>query len=194
MVWKSRKGGMVIPRGKRLEIGTRYGKLVVLGIDGKDKHGSNMYVCQCDCGNITHVRGNGLTSGNTRSCGCLSKDARKKFKLPDNGGVINHIILQYKRHARDRNIEWNLTFDEVKKIIQEPCFYCGAEKSNHAVTKNCKEGYDYNGIDRVDSSKGYYIDNVVPCCKTCNYAKRDMSKEDFINWANRISEYSSLNK
>lgn len=38
--------------------------------------------------------------------------------------------------------------------------YCTREHdslkiSNHKVTKNCKEGYDHNGIDRTDSSRGY---------------------------------------
>lgn len=29
-------------------------------------------------------------------------------------------------------------------------------------------------------------DNVVPCCKTCNYAKREMSGEEFRNWIGRV--------
>lgn len=58
------------------------------------------------------------------------------------------------------------------------------------VTKNCKEGYDHNGIDRVDSSKGYSAENVVPCCKICNRGKANMSKEDFIEWACRIAKHS----
>lgn len=136
------------------------------------------------------LRGTAFTSGNTKSCGCLSKEVKKARRLPDNRGVINHIILQYKRHARDRNLSWNLTYEQVEKIIQEPCFYCGTEKSNHKVTKNCKEGYDHNGIDRIDSSVGYEPNNVVSCCKICNYAKSNLTKDDFINWAIRVAEHS----
>ena len=71
-----------------------------------------------------------------------------------------------------------------------PCFYCGAEKSNHKVTKNCKEGFDHNGIDRIDSSKGYTPDNVVPCCKICNKAKMDMDQKDFILWIQRAANHT----
>lgn len=163
---------------------------MVLNIDRKDGHGNNIYKCLCDCGNTAYVRGNGLTSGNTKSCGCLSTEVKKAKRLPENRGVINHIILQYKRHAKDRNLVWGLLYDDVKAIIQQPCFYCGAEKSNHKVTKNCKEGYDYNGIDRIDSSKGYIIGNVVPCCKICNYAKRDMNQKDFILWIQKAAHYT----
>ena len=141
-------------------------------------------------GNEIVLRGTAFTSGNTKSCGCLSKEVKKAKRLPNNQGVINHIILQYKRHARDRNLSWNLTYEQVEKIIQEPCFYCGAEKSNHKVTKNCKEGYDHNGIDRIDSSVVYEPNNVVSCCKICNHAKSNLTKDDFINWAIRVAEHS----
>ena len=41
----------------------------------------------------------------------------------------------------------------------------------------------YNGIDRIDSTKGYFNDNVVSCCKVCNRAKSNLSLEDFKQWA-----------
>jgi hypothetical protein len=117
-------------------------------------------------------------------------EVKRAKRLPQNRGVINQIILQYKRHAKNRGLSWELSFDDVKKIIQQPCFYCGTEKSNHKFTKNCKEGYDHNGIDRIDSNKGYAVDNVVPCCKVCNYAKSDMNQKAFIGWACKVAEHS----
>lgn len=127
-----------------------------------------------------------LKSGNTKSCGCLPKQSR----LPNNRGVINHIILQYKRHARDRGLAWGLSYEDVERLIQQPCFYCGTINSNHKVTKNCKEGYDHNGIDRTDSSRGYFIDNVVPCCKICNRAKNNMDQREFIEWARKVTNHT----
>ena len=40
--------------------------------------------------------------------------------------------------------------------------------------------FRYNGIDRVDSSKGYLPNNVVACCTTCNRMKLDHSRNEFI--------------
>ena len=49
-----------------------------------------------------------------------------------------------------------------------------------------------NGIDRVDSGKGYVINNVVPCCKYCNIAKGEMSREDFLKWVKRVYEFNII--
>lgn len=47
----------------------------------------------------------------------------------------------------------------------------------------------YNGIDRVDSSLGYTVDNVVPCCKLCNQAKNNLSKQEFVDWVKRVYDH-----
>ena len=172
------------------QVGDRFGKLVILRQDGVHKKPcgttERRWLCKCDCGNEVSVLGHNLKSGNTKSCGCLPKQSR----LPNNRGVINHIILQYKRHARDRGLAWGLSYEDVERLIKQPCFYCGTINSNHKVTKNCKEGYDHNGIDRTDSSRGYFIDNVVPCCKICNRAKNNMDQREFIEWARKVTNYT----
>lgn len=49
--------------------GERYGRLVVIAAAGKRR------TCRCDCGReITVDRTSTLTSGNTRSCGCLRRE------------------------------------------------------------------------------------------------------------------------
>lgn len=44
-----------------------------------------------------------------------------------------------------------------------------------------QEKIAYNGIDRVDPTKGYIIDNCVPCCTTCNYMKRILQRDEFLD-------------
>ena len=51
--------------------GKRFFKLVVIQKVGT-KNGKRMWECRCDCGNKTVVSTNQLTSGRTKSCGCLS--------------------------------------------------------------------------------------------------------------------------
>ena len=147
-----------------LQPGSKYGRLTVIKYAGIHKKpcGSTQcsYECLCDCGNRVTVLMQALKSGNTKSCGCLANEVKHNKRLPDHKGVINHIILQYKRHAKDRNLCWELDYENVRNLILSPCFYCGAENSNHKVTKNCKEGFDHNGIDRIDSSRGYFLFNA----------------------------------
>ncbi len=65
--------------------GRVFGKLTVLGPAGTVK-GNSMWRCRCECGKETVVRGSGLRTGNTRSCGCLRGRPRKRQGPPDGAG------------------------------------------------------------------------------------------------------------
>lgn len=48
-----------------------FGRLRALSPDGKNKHGSFFWLCQCSCGNFHRVISSVLVSGASKSCGCL---------------------------------------------------------------------------------------------------------------------------
>lgn len=54
--------------------GKRFGSLVVVGIDAlaSSKLNGIVWICSCDCGNITSVQASHLVAGNVHSCGCSS--------------------------------------------------------------------------------------------------------------------------
>lgn len=108
------------------------------------------------------------------------------LKLPNEGGTINQIILQYKRHARGRGIDYLLSREEAEQLFLDKCYYCGDPHGNLKKTKNNKKGLLYNGIDRLDSTKPYMKGNVVSCCGTCNIAKGRRSEKEFLDWIKRI--------
>lgn len=83
-------------------------------------------------------------------------------------------LTSIKGSARTRNIEYHLTDVEALKILTTPCFYCR--------NKNV-------GIDRIDSDKGYVIDNCVACCAMCNYMKRTYTRDEFIQQCKIISSF-----
>jgi len=72
------------------------------------------------------------------------------------------------------------------------CYWCGVPPSSthkdHLRTGKIMSGLviKYNGVDRVDNSKGYTVENSVPCCKYCNRAKNDMTVTQFMEWNKRI--------
>lgn len=168
-------------------IGEKFTRLTVVGFSHKDSNHRKWWKCVCDCGKEKVLHTGNLRSGNTRSCGCLAKEARGNTALPNDRGVINQIILQYKRHAKNRHIEFNLSYEEVELLVRGDCYYCGIVGGNLKKTKNLKDGFRYNGIDRVDSSKRYESGNVVSCCGVCNVAKGALSMSDFVSMAQRIS-------
>ncbi len=53
----------------------KFGRLIVLNCIGKKgKSSQYFWKCKCSCGKIIEVRCDNLTSGKTKSCGCLQKD------------------------------------------------------------------------------------------------------------------------
>lgn len=58
----------------------RFGRLVALGINGKDKNRHLMWECVCDCGSVKDVAGTSLVEGYTMSCGCYHGEAISKSK------------------------------------------------------------------------------------------------------------------
>lgn len=80
----------------------------------------------------------------------------------------------YKAHAKARGLPFLITFEEFLTFWQKPCYYSG-----HAIATI--------GIDRIDNKKGYELNNIVSCCKVCNFMKGALSHEDFITWANHIA-------
>lgn len=101
--------------------------------------------------------------------------------------VINSMFYNYKRSAKERNIEWNLTLDEFIKIIHKDCYYCGSAPLERRKQNGVSA---VNSIDRIDSSKGYSIDNCVPCCSVCNYMKLDYNIQFFYNHISKIYNHS----
>lgn len=132
-------------------------------------------------------------------CTKCGKQSIRKYNLPQwnatNGCKMcrstffepsyNDLLRSYKKGASERNISWHLSDEEFLNLITKNCNYCGVEPTIrlHDRSKNKKP---VNGIDRVDSSKPYTIDNCVTCCTMCNYMKQHHNKEDFLNQVQKI--------
>lgn len=96
----------------------------------------------------------------------LNKDSVRRYRQTPKGKYAT-----YKRNAKTKNREFSLTLKQFTDIILEECFYCGGE------------GF---GIDRIDSNKGYIIDNCLPCCTLCNTMKMDSTTQEFISQCKKI--------
>lgn len=56
--------------------GYRFGRLLIVRLSRKGKR--RYWLCECDCGNIKSVLHENLTSGQTKSCGCLARELSKQ--------------------------------------------------------------------------------------------------------------------
>ena len=69
--------------------GQRFGKLVALK-KVESRKGNTYWLCQCDCGNQKEIQTSHLTSGLTKSCGCLNKGEKPKEEFCLNCGTKLH--------------------------------------------------------------------------------------------------------
>lgn len=165
---------------KRIDLsGKKFGKLTVIGYSHSDatKSGQKraMWSVVCDCGNTNLISTANLSV--TKSCGCLKKQGlnKKEFGV----AASNLKFSRYKSSAKKRQLSFELTKKQFLEIVEKPCFYCGAIKASKTQHKDLHGYFESNGIDRIDSGKGYVAENCVSCCPTCNTMKMDMTQEQF---------------
>ena len=128
-------------------------------------------------------------------------------KLISGESSFNHLYNNYRWHAMQRDIDFLLSKEEFRALTSKDCVYCGEKpKKSHQTKHNytTKDGnkksvtsngeYKYNGIDRVDNTKSYTIENCVTCCYVCNYMKRTMSVSEFQNHITKIFNWMEHNE
>jgi hypothetical protein len=98
---------------------------------------------------------------------CLKYDAKKRYD-------------HYKSGAKGRDLCFELTLDEFKNITSQPCMYCG--EFSVYINNN-----GISGVDRIDSTQGYTINNVIPCCEMCNRMKLHYDIHDWLNKITKIA-------
>jgi len=105
-------------------------------------------------------------------------DAQKKWKLANKEAlkVIDAAYRQtikgryntYKGGAKYRGHLFDLSVKEFSTFWQKDCSYCGS-----AITTI--------GLDRIDSSIGYRVNNVVSCCSVCNLMKLNHNEQAWLD-------------
>lgn len=187
-------------RTKQDLVGGNYTNLVVLKLVGYIPEGNRkiqVYECQCSCGNNCLVRKKDLKSGRQKSCGCLKVETTRKIGknnlLSEHKSSKNTLYNSYYQRARIKGLVFKINKEQFIHLTSKVCHYCGVNPYKDAANfnKDIKSHYFYNGLDRVDNTKGYEENNIVTCCEICNKAKRDLSQEDFLEWIGRLTSYQS---
>lgn len=147
--------------------------------------------CRCACGVEKDVEASNLTAGVSRRCRTCSSRNAGRIRTDEYGEEWRKSVCYRlaKSGARKRGTPLELSKEAVWKIMMSNCHYCGSEPSNTYKTVSGQQ-FNYNGIDRLDSSKEYVPDNVLPCCAMCNYMKRDSPYGDFISHVAKISKHT----
>ena len=80
-------------------------------------------------------------------------------------------MLKIHQSAQDRKLDFDLSFESVKKLLQyQTCYYTGKKFED--------EGLMSRSFDRIDSTKGYVEGNVVACTVDINGKKSNLSLDE----------------
>lgn len=159
----------------------------------------------CSCGARFIFVPSLLRVSTHKSCGCKTKKLEKisdgfsKAQKASVRGLYNRT----KNHAKHSKKIWDIDMASFEKLVFSLCHYCRREPNKlfnvYINTKgvnrqaNRREWSELayitiQGLDRVDSKKGYTLDNVVTCCMTCNFAKHIKPYDEFITWLKDIAK------
>jgi len=132
--------------------GQRYGKLVAIEKTGKKQNNSQVWICECDCGNKVEVSAGNLTSGKTNSCGCLLDESRKKaikkaLDIRQDQYVDGTDIYQLAQEPRTNNTSGvvGVTYDKSTKTwkakiqFKQKKYYLGSSKDINVAIQLRKE-------------------------------------------------------
>jgi len=150
--------------GKILELnGQKFGRLTVLKMAGiKNSHA--IWECKCDCGGTVSAVGSGLRIGETRSCGCLTREAAKKSKNLFQPGK-NHI---YYKHGLSQSKRYKCHMQRKRKARIK------SQKPDDSVFS--KIMFLYSLCKYFNSLKigGYVVDHIKPLAKNGKHHERNL--------------------
>jgi hypothetical protein len=124
-----------------------------------------------------HAKQSYLADRQCRSCVAQLKG------FSNNKPVGNKIRLfnKFSKSSKSRNIEWNLTLDEMFSSYNQKCNLTGWNID--ISSKNCTAS-----LDRIDNSKGYTPNNIQWVHSMVNMCKNKYDQKDFIKMCKNIAE------
>lgn len=141
------------------------------------------YECGCKKDLVEFSKDSTRFDGLSNKCkSCKSNHNKEYYKEVENKGYYKTKkgrFSSYKSGSKSRGIDFNLTEDEFFSFWQKDCYYCGSK-------------IDTVGIDRIDSSIGYNINNCRSCCFICNTMKSSLKESDFLNHIQKV--LNNINK
>lgn len=159
--------------------GVKSGKLTAVKFSHIDKKGAR-WICKCECGKEKIVSTAVLRSQKIKSCGCAWRTTHE--------GISASHFLNVRNHAISRDITFAITIKQMWDIFvfqSKKCALSGMDLKLDAY----KHSKNTASLDRIDSVKGYLVDNVQWVHKDINCMKSNLDQELFIQYCKAIASH-----
>jgi len=177
-------------RSIRSKAGERRGFLVILGeakmISGARGGKEILHaLCACDCGTEVWIRRDHIVPSCSprKSCGC-KRIGSDNYGWKGYKGLSGERFCQIRRGAKSRNLDFQISKEEIWDLFERQNRKCAL--TGWYLTMGTGETAS---LDRIDSSKGYTVDNIQWVHKDVNTAKMAMVEEDFIRLCAAVTEH-----
>ncbi len=182
------------------QVGDKYGNLELISfymvkIEGGTR---KFWKCKCICGNPVERRDDYLSAfpNNNFSCGCkhsMKILGSSNVNWDGHGDISGMYFAGFRCKARKHNIEFNITIEQIWNLYLEQDRKCALTglpidfiQSQRLKIKNGTA--TTASLDRIDSTKGYTIDNVQWIHKDVNKMKNAFTQDRYIEICKLVAE------
>ena len=150
-----------------------------------NKRGNRYWLCQCKCGRTASVPTYYLTKGYSTKCLYCAKHTKDIYKEELPKVFWNKI----KWNAKRRKMKVVVSREEAYKIFLNQDRKCNLTGMSIRLPSYGTDTEWTASLDRIDSSKGYTIDNVQWVHKDVNRIKNIFSEEYFVSICQKVAKF-----
>lgn len=175
-------------------LGTRFNSLTVIEGDRyRIQCTHHMIHVQCDCGNTNYVDRYNLEGNKVSHCKQCTSALNKKNHKEISGSYFCSI----RNGAKSRQLAFEITIEDCWDQFQKQLGECNLSGLELILDPNwgSKISSDFiqtASLDRIDSAKGYFKDNIQWIHKDINRMKLDFDEQYFIKLCRSIFEFSTM--
>jgi hypothetical protein len=169
----------------KFSIGDRINNWEIINDSTVRKFGRTYVVARCTCGSnlISELPIHHVISKKHKGC----KKCSRFYTSKGHGLISGEFWCLIKNGAKCRNLEFNITIEQAWELFLNQNSKCALSDLDITFEPNAVHSKGINNrnlrtasLDRIDSSKGYTIDNIQWVHKDVNLMKNYFNEEYFI--------------
>lgn len=181
---------------KKIElVGTKFNQLTVISEMPDRKNGHRYFKCMCSCGNSTVIAFSHIRTKAIKSCGCALDKPYSHSRYFTGIGDISfswwrgHVLRQTLSGSSRQSKNVEITINDGWSLFLKQNMKCAL--SGLPLEFSNRSGKNTASLDRIDSRKGYSLDNIQWVHKHINFMKRTHTDSYFISLCKQVANHDN---